>query len=177
MQIEVQNSAFSVQTAVVISSTFSSSCVRFCSQWALRDQCCGSCAGISLQLTLDWTTDFHPFSCGAEFQGFTAVESIAVCTCAAPKSYRLVLYMHFVLHLCCVLWEGCSGCNTMCVFPGFSQSTVDFCAVSWNVFLWLQHASFPLPPRQPQQFLWCCMVVIWFAGNTGLCYLYMLVHH
>lgn len=84
----------------------------------------------------------------------------------------------FTSILCCVLWEGCSYCNMMCAFPGFSQSTVDFCAVSWSVFLWLQHASFPLPPWQPQQFIRCCIVIVWFAGKwrTLLC-IHVLAHH
>lgn len=103
---------------------------------------------------------------------------MAICTCAFPRSYKLVLYKHFVLLLCCVLWEGCSYCNMMCAFPGFSQSTVDFCAVSWSVFLWLQHASFPLPPWQPQQFIRCYIVIVWFAGKwrTLLC-IHVLAHH
>lgn len=39
--------------------------------------------------------------------------------CAVPMSHEFVLCKHSVVS--CILWEGCAGCNVMCVFSWFWQ--------------------------------------------------------
>ena len=172
---------FCVQPAVVISSMLSDSCAEWSSpatelarveDYGSHERICLAACTVSnhsfpVILKLHWILEFH--NCGNN-----------TCTRVCSSNVTWIGALQAFCAVSCILWEGCTGCNVICVLSWFWQeySYLGFLCSELSCISLAIACLFPPCPHVSHSGL---PDVVWLSlnlqSNRRLRYAYMLVQH